>query len=207
MPNPIVNENENRNAQNRLIVLVPGTLIETANFGRQVRWLALQQKRDVIFLAIADRDGDYMATARLLATVEAITRDGMFEIDSKQIETGSWFKAIQTVYRPGDLVVCHEGQKIMTGLWKNVSLEEYLGNKMHIPTHLLSGFYQGETIAIKPLLRGLLFWLGSLVIVIGFTLIEYRVDHLMSGVARLLFMSILLVFESGLIYELNKYTG
>jgi len=139
--------------------------------------------------------------------VEAITRDGMFEIDSRQIETGNWVKAIEAVYRPGDLVVCHEGQKITAGLRKNIPLEQHLGNKMHIPTHLLSGFYQGESIAIQPILRSLLFWLGSLVIVLGFTLVEYRVDHLMSGAARLLIMSILLVFESGLIYELNKYTG
>jgi hypothetical protein len=201
------NGNENRNIKKHLIVLVPGELVETAKFARQIRWLALQQQRDVIYIARSNRNDDYMTTMRLLATVEAITRDGTFEVDSRQVEAGNWVKAIQSVYKPGDLIVCHEEQKVATGLGKKTPLNQHLAQQLHLPTNVLSGFYQGETFHIQPLLKSLIFWIGSLVIVLGFSLVEYRVDHLMSGAARILIMAILLVFESGLIYQLNKYSG
>jgi hypothetical protein len=202
---PKLDEKENRGSKKRLVVLVPDGLVETAKFARQVRWLALQQQRDVIFLAIAARQ-DTMSASRLLATVEAITRDAMLRVESLQIETGSWVKAVKSVYRVGDLVVCHEGQRVAKGLGKKIPLEQLLSKDLRLPTSVLTGFYEGETISLQPILKSLIFWIGSILIVAGFSLIEYRVDHLMSGAIRIVILSILIIFASGLIYQLNKFT-
>ena len=206
MSNTIESVSES-NLTKRLVVLVPGGLIEASRFSQQVHWVALQQHRDVIFLALSDQGMDDLPIARELATLEALTCDPLFEVTSRQVNAANWVKAIQSVYQPGDMVLCHAGQLAPIGFGKGIPLEEYLTGQLHIPAQLVSGFYLQGTVYNKGWWLSLLFWAGSLVIVVAFSLIEFRVDQAMAGSLRLFILAFLLVLEAGLIYELNKYTG
>lgn len=191
----------------RLIVLVPRGVIEVSRFAQQVRWLALQQQRDVLYLAMTDQDADELSTRRLLATLEALTCDPLYEVSARQVEATDWVKAIYSVYQPEDRVVCHAGQLAPAGFGKGFPLEEYLKEEKHLQVYILNGLYPHEAGHSLDWLRGIGFWLGSLAILAMFSIVEYRVDHLLSGITRLLILAVLLVLEAGLIYELNKHTG
>lgn len=207
MINPIESVSSVTKLNKRLVVLVPRGLSEASRFTQQIRWIALQQHRDVIFLALSDQGLDDLPIARELATLEALTCDPLFEVTSRQLDAANWVKAIQAVYRPGDMVLCHAGQLAPIGFGKGIPLEDYISEQMHLPVQLLSGFYQQGTVYTRGWWLSLLFWIGSLVILIGFSLIEFRVDHAITGMLRLFILGFLLVLEAGLIYELNKYTG
>ncbi len=207
MFNSIESVSDKSTLNNRLVVLVPRGLVEASRFTQQIHWIALQQHRDVIFLALSDQGLDDLPIARELATLEALTCDPLFEVTSRQVDAPNWVKAIQSVYQPGDMVLCHAGQLAPIGFGKGIPLDDYLTRQMHLPVHLLSGFYQPGMVYNKAWWLSLFFWIGSLAILVGFSLIEYRVDQSMSGMLRLFILGFLLVLEAGLIYELNKYTG
>jgi len=207
MNNPDVTNNNLSTPRSRLIVLVPGGVIEASRFAQQVRWLAMQQQRNVLFLAMTDQDADELSTGRFLATLVALTGDPLFEVSSRQVAASDWVRAIYTVYQPEDRIVCHAGQLAPAGFGKGFPLEEYLREEKHLQVYILNGLYPHEAKHTLDWLKGVGFWLGSLAILGLFSLVEFRIDHLMVGVTRLLILGVLLALEAGLIYELNKYTG
>lgn len=190
----------------RLIVLVPGELTDPVRFAQVIFRMACQQKREVLYLALADQAGDPLATDRLLATLKSMTNDPMVPVRSLMLEAASWVDAVRFVYQPGDLVVCHEAQRVRVSWQGQDGLGEYLDSQYAIRVHLLDGFYRGSHSLERPgWAYHLLFWLGFLATLTLFTFLEMRMEILLTGGIRTLILAGLVCAEFGLIYKLNNW--
>jgi len=190
----------------RLIVLVPADLKDIAGLAHKTHWLAEQQQRDVLYLSLTDEEDDLSVT-RMLATMEAITRDTWLRVHSMTVEAENWVEAIRQVYQPGDTLVCHEGQVEESGLWSTIPLRQRIEKEFRAPVSTLQGFYSAPQAHSRRWLHSLMFWLGSAVILAGFSYLEFSIDHWISGVARGVILMILVLLESGLIYKWNEISG
>lgn len=189
----------------RLIVLVPGELIDPAGFAQVIFRMAYQQKREVLYLALADRAGDPLATDRLLATLKSTTSDPLVPVRTLMLEASGWVDAVRFVYQPGDLVVCHEAQRVRASWRSQAGLGEYLDTQYNIKVHLLDGFYRGDEGLEPPLWAGLLVWLGFLATLALFTFMEMRMEILLTGGIRTLILIVLVCAEFGIFFKLNDW--
>jgi len=191
----------------RLIVLVPADLVDASGFAQKIHWLAMQQKRDVLYLNLVLQEEDYLASTRLLTTLKAITHDSWFKVGSAMVEAANWVDALRLFSQPGDMIVCHKEQTAPAGIFRRLPLGESIETELKLPVHILSGYYRPEPAHIPRWLRGLIFWLGCLAILVGFSVIEFRMDIQAVGAAKQIVLIVLLVIEFGLIYEWNEIVG
>ncbi|MEW5987175.1 MAG: hypothetical protein AB1791_11115, partial [Chloroflexota bacterium] len=98
-------------AARRLVVLVasPDTPYDLA---REVWNLAAPHRLDVLFVALTRRRSERGVLQRLLVSLAAVTRDDHVPVETHLQERGSWLQTVQAVWRPGDLIVCQDGQTV-----------------------------------------------------------------------------------------------
>ncbi|HEX9019430.1 MAG TPA: hypothetical protein VF806_09595 [Anaerolineaceae bacterium] len=191
----------------RMIVLVPGLLIDPAGFSQMVYHMAFQQKREVLYLALADQEGDLLARDRMLASLKSVTDDPRIKVRTLTLETGSWVEAVRFVYQPGDVVVCHAAQQVHAGWRGPVGLGEYLDTQYRIRVHILSGFYRPEPERDARAWSATLIWLSLLATLILFTYLEVRMEDLLTGGIKTLILLALVGLEFGIFFKLNNLSN
>jgi hypothetical protein len=138
-----------------------------------------------------------------MTTLTALTANEAVRVKYVLIQSNDWVSKIQEYCRPGDRVACLEGQMIKTGWMKTASVREVLENTLDAPVVLLSGVFHPWKTASRKWLFGLIFWLGCLVILAGFSLLEIQIDHGMQGFARTALILIVLSMEFGALWAWN----
>lgn len=191
----------------RLIVLVPDVIIDPLDFAHRVHWLAMEFSRDVLYLALTRRDQDHLALDRMLATLKAVTADSLCRVESAIVEDADWVEAVRGLYNPGDLVICHENQTVKMPHSETISLEDYLRTYDKMPVDALHGFYQPAPAPARGWARGLVFWLGCLAILGGFSYLELVSTGTVSSPQHKILLIVLLLFEFGLLTEWTRITN
>jgi hypothetical protein len=190
-------------AKRRLIVLVPQGLAGNSDLARKVFWIAIREHCDVLYLVFVDHEDEKLGVLRSMATMKALTADANLVASSKLTHSDTWLAALREIYRPGDQIVCHDEQYIRTGFLKTIQIHEAIADSFAAPIHSLSGFYHPWRQLSRKWLFGILFWLGCLVILSLFSMLEFQIDQTIQGLARSILIFIALVAEFGAFWAWN----
>jgi len=188
------------NQNSRLIVLLPESLVGDLGFAQKIHRLASRTHSDVLYLTLLDDPDQGLSVARGIATMKAVTESNLTKAGSVQVPTFHWFAKLQQVCRPGDTIVCQSEQTVKLGLFQTQPTAEYLAQNLTNPVVTVEGFYHPQQTVIKGWMRGLLFWLGAVAIVVGFTLLELQADLAFPGFAHKLVLAAILLIEFGAIW-------
>lgn len=179
----------------RMVVFVPQTLENIADFAQQVYYLAIAEQREVLYLAVNSQDGNELTAARQLATLTALTHGNSVQARSLQIQAEDWTEALRQVTHPGDLIIWPERR-----LLAPASLENDLGIKQYA----LPGSYASAATNILSKLRPVLFWLSGLALLAGFAFLEVRLNGLVSGTLKKVVLMFLFTLAAAVFYQWNR---
>ena len=190
----------------RLIVLVPEGLAGNPDLAHKIYWMAIRDRCDVLYLAYVYDEEKRLEISRSMATMKALTSGNLVMVNLKQTGSDDWLDTLRELYRPGDIIVCHEGQYVRQGFLNTVSVKDLLSSIFKTPVTMISGFYHPWQLLSRKWLFGLLFWIGCLVILSAFTLLEIQVDRTVQGAAGTVLIFVILAFEFGSIVVLESYS-
>jgi hypothetical protein len=179
----------------RMLVVAPELLDNTADYARQIYTQAASQAWDVLYLALISRESDQLAVARQLATLAALTQDRSVYVSSLQLKMENWPGALRHLTQPGDLVILPDERLLIS---RNQEIELDIGQRMLLGTH-----FSKETHP-HPWLSSLLFWGLSMLILGGFSYIEFSLTSILGGVTLKAALIILIAFELGAMYRVNQ---
>ncbi len=188
----------------RLIVLLPESLAGKAELARTVHQMALQNGADVLYLTLVDDDEKNLTAAREMATMKAITADNRLVANSRLVATNKWLKLLRETYRVGDIVICHAEQTVRDGVFSTRPTSEFLQETLSVPVITLAGYYRPRNEHIKALLINLLTWVGFLVILTAFTLLEFSLDSAIHGATHTILLVLLVTVEFGAVLAWNN---
>ncbi len=184
----------------RLIVLLPESLVGDLDFAQKIHRMASRTQSDVLYLTLLNDPDQVLSVARGIATMKAVTESNLIKAGSVQVPRSHWFEKLQQVCLPDDTIVCHSEQTVKLGLFQTQPTAEYLTQIQTNPVVTVEGFYHPQQTFLKSWLRGMLFWLGAVAIVVGFTLLELQADLAFPGFAHKLVLAAILLIEFGAIW-------
>lgn len=186
----------------RMIVLVPDQLLDPAAFSQTIYHMAFQQRREVLYLTLSDARGDLLARDRQMADLKALTEDATLKVGMLSLSAADWVEAVRFVYQPGDLVVCHEAQKVREGWRRWTSLAHVLDEQYHMRVHLLEGFISAQETEPQPFWTATMLWLASLATLVLFTFLEMNMEVMLTGGIKTLILIVLVCVEFGVFFKL-----
>jgi hypothetical protein len=153
----------------RLIVLVPAGL-DASLVARRLRELEQTTGMPVLLLSICKERADEPALRRELVTLASLLKDGRHSLEL-EVEPGTdWMKVVRNHYEVGDMLVCFDGQQ--TGLLQK-PLSQLLESNFKADVYVLPGLdlQEAEANALSQVVA----WLGFLVIILGFGLLQVKI--------------------------------
>ncbi len=183
----------------RLVVLVPTPDLNTASFAHLIWSMASPRQLKVLFISLVSDYAIEQATIRQLTTLAAITRDAWVEVEIQVLHRGNWLHAIQQIWQPGDVVICHSEQTLRHGVAGRIPLHQALLSTLGIPVFTLSGVYQEQRHEWHRQLLRLPYWIILFTIILGFFAFELQIDHYVKGWTEKLVLCMLLIIEIGII--------
>ncbi len=190
-----------------LIVLVPGSLAGSQDLARKVYWMAVRDRCNIQYLALADNARSESSIESSLDASIATIPEGTMTVQSRIVRTTEWLPALREIYQPGDRVACFEEQVVRDGFFDTRPLSAFLQDTLDTSILTISGFYQSPSIQIGQWLQTLLVWIGFLTILVGFTFLEIQLDMGIHGLAGKIILCMLLALEVGSIWVWNRITG
>jgi hypothetical protein len=186
-----------------LIVLLPEGLTGSSDLAKKIYWLATRDHCDVFYLAIVDDEQTKLSVARHLATLKALTFSQQIAVNSKISNSAEWLNTLKGLFRPGDMIVCHEEQYVRNGFMNATPMKAILSETFKAHIYTLTGFYQPWHVLTRKWLLGILFWVGCLAILGGFGLLEIQIDRTVQGAAGTALIFVILAFEFAAFWAWN----
>ncbi len=118
--------------------------------------------------------------------------------------TGRWLQKLDEILRPEDSIVCHELQYVRQGPFKSLAVAEFLKSAVANEIILVKGYYRPQKAMVMEWIRSTVFWLGSLGILGGFTLLELQVTISLKGASNKLALAAILALEFSAVWIWNK---
>jgi hypothetical protein len=197
----------NTTQRGRLIVLVPDGVADNLELARKIHWMAMRDRQEVLYIAFADKEDKVLSITRGLATIKAITSNNWLVVHSMIVPANHWLQSLLDLYSPGDTIVCHAGQVVRAGYFRKIPLEQYLRSAHGATVICLEGFYNLQKVPVNHWLAGLLFWVGLLMILFVFGLLEFQIDLVVAGSVRTLMFLVIVLLEFWLVWAWNNYTN
>jgi hypothetical protein len=185
--------------KSRLIVLIPESLAGNTNLAHEIHRLALREGRNVFYLALVDDVDNRLVVLRDMATMKAATSDQDIVVEISLTDSGQWLHSLKDLIRTGDMIVCHAEQVVKGGFLRTIPLNDYLKLNFPAPVRMLSHYYHPLRTQARQWLNGILFWLGSLMILALFFFLEIRTDQIMPDPVRVTLLSLLMIGELGVL--------
>lgn len=184
----------------RLLVLLPESLAGDAELAQKIHWMASREGKDVLYLVILDDQDHLLPVTREMTTMKAVTESNLIHAGSIQVTSERWFSRLNEIRRPDDTILCHAEQMVNLGFLKTMALADYLKNRLGVSAIILKGYYRPRRVVINGLMNTILFWLGALAILAGFTWLELQADSAFPGFAHNLVLAAILITEVGSVW-------
>lgn len=188
----------------RLVVLLPESLAGDIEFARKIYAMAVQARKDVLYLTLLERPDNILTTSRRIATMKAVTESDLVHVGCLQVPAGRWLEKLREILRPDDTVVCHDKQYVRQGAFRSVMAADFLVSTIPNEIILVRGYYKPQKVLIVEWLRSIIFWLGSLGILGGFSLLELQITVSLKGASNKLALAAVLALEFGAVWIWNK---
>jgi hypothetical protein len=138
-----------------------------------------------------------LEVSRSMTEIKAITADQWLNVKSVISMTQGWLGTLKVLFQPGDMIVCQEEQSISPRHFSTLPLGDYLRDSCKYPVTTVAGFYHPVRVQANQWLHQIRFWAGVIVILAGFFVLEANLDTMAQGMAHLLLMAFIVVFEIG----------
>jgi hypothetical protein len=168
----------------RLIVLVPSLEADLSAITRRVWDLASTLGAHIKFISLCDDSTKESTLRRRLVTMSAIVNYDTVSAETEVINGRDWLAAVRSRQQPGDMVVCFQEQR--AGLLQR-PLSQILRSDLDLPVYILSGLYPQQASHLSGSTRAGA-WIGFLVIIIGFFVVQVRIYQFANGWVTLLEM-------------------
>jgi hypothetical protein len=156
-----------------LIVLVPDLESDYIPVIRRVWELANAQHAHVQLLGLCKDTRRELSLRRALTAMSAMVQDDKVSTEAR-VEIGtSWVDVVRRNYQMGDTIICFAEQR--AGLLHR-PLSQILQSNIKAPVYILSGLYPQKS--KSNWLSQVIVWLGSIGIIIGFCILQVKIDQL-----------------------------
>jgi hypothetical protein len=191
----------------RMVVLLPSQITDEAKISRYIFNLASKSNSDVILISLVSNYEDENSEKMRLATINALVSNPHFNVEYRVIWGKAWIKAVKEVILPGDLILCPKELTIPFKLFWQEQLSILILKSIDVPLLTYSGFYNSIRISPLVLFKKMIYWVGLLVVLVGFFWIESEIEISLTGWQNN-FILILIVFaEIGAIYFWSSIAG
>jgi len=170
---PIASQSDLEPAR-RLIVLVPSLEVDLTAVTQRVWELANATGAHIKFISLCNDATQEPSLRRRLATMTAIVKAGNVSAESEVVAGKNWVEAIKVRRQIGDMVVCCAEQR--TGLMQR-PLSQILQSDLDMPLYILSGLYP-QNVSHSNWLTQTFAWLGFIAIIVGFFMLQVKIDQL-----------------------------
>ena len=180
-----------------LLVLIPADIDHSAAT-RRIWQLANSVRSNVLLFGLCTDPADEPRLRRELITMASLLHDGRIAVETK-VEIGTnWLSTVKTLSKADDMIVCFAEQR--TGLLRR-PVSQILESNLNTTVYILSGLIPEKTKPNK--LFQISAWLGSLVIIMAFTLLQSQVVQLQDGWVQSVLLILSLIPEFWLIWVWN----
>ena len=170
----------------RVLVLVSDLEPDYIPAIRRIWELANVQHARVQFLGLSKDASQELSLRRVLVIMSTMVQDGKVFTEAK-VEIGTnWVDVVKRNYQRGDMIVCFAEQRV--GLLHR-PLSQILKSNLNFPVYILSGLYPQKR--KSNWLSQVVVWSGSIGIIIGFFMLQLKIDQLPKD----WFQTVLLIFS------------
>ena len=191
----------------RLVVLLPDLEADEARLSRHIYALARDHELKVLLVSLVDDPGNEYRALRRMTSLAAIIRDIWVHVETQVLFGHNWTKAIKPILLPDDLIICSEGQTTPYRLVQRKSLALTLSTAMHRPVHIIPNYFEAETSLWPAWIKRIPYWIGVIVILVGFFYIESDVSHSIQDWVGQVTLLLMVLVEAGLIYGWTMVAG
>jgi hypothetical protein len=191
----------------RMVVLIPSQITDEAKISRYLFNLAAKSNSDVILLTLVSNYEEEYSEKMRLATINALVSNPHFNVEHQIIWGNSWIKAVKEVIRPGDLILCPKELTIPVKLFWQEPLSIRILKSINVPLLTYSGFFDLTRISPLVLFKKAIYWVGLLVVLVGFFWIESEVDISRAGWQSNFVLFIIVLAEIAAIYFWSSIAG
>jgi hypothetical protein len=185
----------------RLLILIPADTDYSAATQR-IWQLASATNMSVQLITLCKDPGEEPGLRRRLVTLASLLQDGKFSVDAKVMIGTNWVAAVKSIFETGDRIVCFAEQR--TGLLQR-PLSQILESNLKVPLHILSDPTLPKSKSNRLTQVGS--WLGFLVIIIGFGILQTRITQVSGGSLQSILLILSLLPEFWLIWIWNGLFG
>lgn len=185
----------------RLVVLLPPD-IDYSAVTRQIWELAHTSGMQIQLLGLCEDRAEEPALRRALVGMASLLEDGKICAEAKVDIGTNWMAVVKANYKPGDAIVCFTEQR--TGLL-NRPLSQVLESSFAATVYILSSPIPQK--ANSNLLSQISTWLGFIVIIIGFGLLQANIVQLPKGWLQITLLTLTILPEFWLIWVWNGRFG
>ncbi len=190
----------------RLVVLLSTQINNDVEFCKYIIDLAGTRNSDVFLLMLVSSDEDESAAHVKIASISSLLQGFNFKIESEIVHDKSWIKSIERYIRMDDVIVCPCDLNSYNLLNLNERLSNQLVRRLAIPVQTYSGFIEQSHSLLWNMIRKFGFWLGFILIAIGFFWIESSVSLFASGWVRTSIEILLVLIEIKAVYYWFSFT-
>lgn len=155
-----------------LIVLVPDLEADLTVATHRVWKLANASGAHVKFLGLCNDAAQEPGLRRKLVTMSAIVNYGKVSAEVEVMGGNNWVEVVKSRWQPNDVVVCFDQQRV--GLLQK-PLSQILRSNLNVPLYILSGLDAHNDPRSNWLVSAAM-WLGSALIILGFFILQTRID-------------------------------
>lgn len=188
-----------RCARSRLIV-VASIIEQEPLLAARILALATARGLDVLLFGLAIGAPQEDQIRRSLALLAAFVRDAGVSVEVQTAHGGGWLAKLTDILGSGDLLAC-PGAATPPG--SSRSLVDLLSSRLRLPVHVLDVSDPVDA-REKAFLPGLLTWLLSIAIILGFLWLQIRISQSSGGSYSTLLLIALLPLEIALIWFCNS---
>ncbi len=185
---------------NRLVILVPNNELDEIKLARRIRAMMPADEASLLLLSLVTREEEESLERRRLTNLAFIMGDPVYTIRCKQITGTHWVEAIKTILRPGDLLVCLNGQNAPSRTLKHQPIGQVLASQLTYPVYVLNNIATNEGPSQK-LGHRIIGWLAPIAIIIFFLGFDIRIFQDAGGWTTNLLLVTSLFIEAGLIWS------
>ncbi len=187
----------------RLVVLVPDCDIDETELASRIWKMASSHRLGVLFLGLSRTISEEASLRRRLINLSALTRDPSITVETRLEFGKDWLVVLRSFLGIEDVLIFLTGHNLNGRGKPSMETLSVLG----VPVWPMEGLYDLRTTSSFSRSSEVAFWAVSLMIIIGFSVIQTKILRLQGDWSLDVLLSLTLLVEIGLIYAWHHLTS